>query len=55
LVHIEDVTVGEALNVFVEGDELLDIAILAARGEDRVVDYDAIDGGVVVCSDYCIF
>jgi hypothetical protein len=55
LVHVEDVAVGEALDVFIEGDELLDVAVLATRGEDRVVDDDAINSAVVVRGDDGIF
>jgi hypothetical protein len=47
LVEIEDVAVGEAFDVLVEGDELLDVAVLGGA-EDGVVDEDAVDGGVGV-------
>ncbi len=49
LVHVEHVCVGETLDVLGWGDELLDIVVLArGRGEDGVVDYYAVDGGVGV-------
>lgn len=37
MVEVEDVAVGEALDVFVERDELLDVAVLSGA-EDGVVD-----------------
>jgi hypothetical protein len=47
LIHVEDVFVGEAFDVFGEGDELFDVGVLAG-GVDGVVDYYAVDGGVGV-------
>jgi len=41
LVHVEDIAVREAFDIFAKGDKLLDILILA-RGEDGVVDYDSV-------------
>lgn len=56
MVHVEDVAVGEAFDVFLEGDDLLDVAVLAGgTGEDGVVDDDAVDGGVGVCGEDCFF
>lgn len=42
LVHVEDVTVAEALNIFGDIDDLLQVLVLAVV-EDRVVDDDAVD------------
>jgi aromatic ring-cleaving dioxygenase len=42
LVHVEDVAVGEALDVLVDGHNLLQVLVLA-RTEDGVVDYYAVD------------
>ena len=44
LVHVEDVLVGEAFDVFGDGDDLLQVLVLAG-GEDWIVDYDAVGGG----------
>lgn len=38
---------GEAFDVLGEGDELLEVGILAV-GVNGVVDYDAMDGGILV-------
>ncbi len=54
LVHVEDVAVGESFDVFVEGDELLDVLVLAG-GEDGVVDDYAVDGVVGVGRYYGVF
>lgn len=47
LVEIEDVAVGEALDVFGEGDGVAQVVVLGGV-EDRVVDYCAVDGRVGV-------
>lgn len=47
LVHVEDVAVAEAFNIFVHVDDLLEVLVLAVV-EDRVVDYYAVDVGVGV-------
>lgn len=54
LVHVEDVAVGEALDIFVYGDDLLEVLILAGS-EDGVVDYYAVDFVIGVCVDYGVF
>lgn len=56
LVHVENVFVREALDVFVESYELLDILVLSRRaGEDGVVYDDAVDGVVGVGFEDCFF
>lgn len=46
----------ETFDIFFEGDKLLNVLVLAGgRGEDRVVDYDAVNGGVDVRSQDCFF
>jgi hypothetical protein len=47
LVHVEDVAVGEALDVLVDGHDLLQVLVLS-RAEDGVVDDYAVDLGVGV-------
>lgn len=47
LVHVEDVAVAEAFDVFVHIDDLLQVLVLAVV-EDGVVDYYAVDVGVGV-------
>ena len=54
LVHVEDVLVGEALDILVDGDDLLQVLVLAVA-EDGVVDDDAVDGGVGVGVDEGVF
>jgi hypothetical protein len=46
--------VGEALDILVHGDYLLQVLVLAVA-EDGVVDHDAIDGGIVVGVDEGVF
>lgn len=49
LIHVENVFVREAFDVFFEGDELLDVLVLSGGARvDWVVDYYAIYGGVGV-------
>lgn len=47
LVHVENVAVAEAFDVFVHVDDLLQVLVLAVI-EDGVVDDDAVDFGVGV-------
>jgi len=47
LVHIENVAVREAFDVFGNVDDLLEVLVLPVV-EDGVVHYDAVDGGVSV-------
>lgn len=54
MVHVENVAVREALDVLVDGDDLLQVLVLA-RAEDGVVDYYAVDGGVGVGVEECVF
>jgi hypothetical protein len=54
LVHVEDVTMGETLDIFVNGDNLLEVLVLSTA-EDGVVDDYAVDGGVVVRFDEAVF
>lgn len=44
----------EAFDVFVDGDDLLEVLVLA-RAEDGVVDYYAVDGGVGVGVEEGVF
>ena len=56
LVHVEDVLVGEALDVFVQCDQLLDVLVLAGGAREYgVVDYDAVDGWVGVGAEDGVF
>jgi hypothetical protein len=54
LVHIEEVSVGEAFDIFVYGDYLLEVGILAGT-EDRVIDYYTVDCGICICRDQGFF
>lgn len=54
MVEVEDVAVREAFDVFVQGDELLDVPVLCGA-EDGVVDEDAVDGGVGVGGEDGVF
>ena len=54
LVHVEDVAVGEAFDVFGDVDDLLEVLVLAVA-EDGVVDYYAVDFVICICVDDCIF
>jgi hypothetical protein len=47
LVHVEDVAMRQALDIFVNGHDLLEVLVLSVA-EDGVVDDYAIDGVVVV-------
>lgn len=54
LVHVEDVLVGQALDVLIGGDNLLQVLVLPVA-EDGVVDHNAIDFGIVVGVDQSVF
>lgn len=54
MVEVEDVAVSEAFDVFVQCDELLDVAVLGGA-EDGVVDEDAVDVGVGVGGEDGVF
>jgi hypothetical protein len=40
----------EAFDIFIDGDDLLEVLVLSVA-KDGVVDDYAVDGGVVVCVD----
>jgi hypothetical protein len=46
--------VAQPFDVFGDGDDLLEVLVLAAV-PDGVVDYDAIDGGIRVGGEDCFF
>lgn len=50
MVHVEDVSVAEAFDVFFDGDELLEVLILS-RVEYGIVDNDAVDSFILVRRD----
>ena len=54
MVHVKDISVSETFDIFVEGNELLDVAVLTTT-EDWVVDHDAIDTWVGVRFENGIF
>jgi hypothetical protein len=54
LVHVEDVAMRQALDVFVDGHDLLEVLVLPVA-EDGVVDHYAVDGGIVVGVDEGVF
>lgn len=54
LIHVEDVSVTEALDIFTYVDDLLEVLILAVV-EDRVVDDDSVNVRVVVGRENGLF
>ena len=54
LVHVEDVLMGETFNVFVDGDDLLQVLVLSVA-EDGVVDYYAVNDRIVIGVDDGLF
>jgi hypothetical protein len=54
LVHVEDVTMAETLNILADIDDLLQVLVLTVV-EDRVVDDDAVDVRIGVRGNEALF
>ena len=54
LIHIKNVLVGKTFDIFIDGDDLLQILVLAVT-ENWIVDDDAVDSGVIVGVDQSVF